>query len=264
MRSLVISTKGGAGKSTFCFEILAPFVYQKTNKKAKVYEYDNENQESYNYKNSSLIDSQIKETNNDETIGDDLSDKGKEKDYIVDVGGGSRAGSFIMHNGDFFKGWFDRIFIPMNFDQQDAINAITTYKNIVEKGFPKENIIFVCSQAVFDEESENMNMFVPFFGSKYIPSKSGYGFEGFAKSNLGEDFKYIFVPYNQYKYWAKLQGKTAFELIADLPKFQAMFDSGKSEDMRIAQKNIRLIRGIEAWQNKVKSLVYSKLETIYG
>lgn len=264
MRSLVISTKGGAGKSTFCFEILAPFVYQKTNKKAKVYEYDNENQESKNYKNSSLIDSQNKETDNDETIGDDLSDKGKEKDYIVDVGGGSRSGSFIMHNGDFFKGWFDRIFIPMNFDQQDAINAIATCKSIVEKGFPKENIMFVCSQAIYDDDLENRGMFVPFFGSKCIPSKSGYGFDGFGKRELNNEFQYCFVPLNQYKYWAKLQGKTAFELIADLPKFQAMFNSGKSEDIRIAQKNIRLIRGIEAWQNKVKSLVYSKLETIYG
>ena len=263
MRSLVISTKGGAGKSTFCFEILAPFVYQKTNKKAKVYEYDNENQESKNYKNSSLIDSQNKETDNDETIGDDLSDKGKEKDYIVDVGGGSRAGSFIMHNGDFLKGWFDRIFIPMNFDQQDAVNAIATYKSIVEKGFPKENIMFVCSQAIFDDDVDNRNMFVPFFGSKYIPSKSGYGFGGFGKRELNNEFQYCFVPLNQYKYWAKLQGKTAFELISDLPKFQAMFDSGKDKDMRIAQKNIRLIRGIEMWQKRVQTMVYSKLEQIY-
>ena len=264
MRSLVISTKGGAGKSTFCFEILAPYVYMKSNKKAKIYEYDNENQESLNYKSSSIIEATVNETNNDDTIGDDLSIKSKEKDYIVDVGGGSRAGSFILNNGDFFSAWFDRIFIPLNFDQQDTINALTTYQSIVEKGFNKDNIIFVCSQAIFDEDAENRNMFVPFFGSQFIPnSKGGYGFEGFAKSNLGEDFKYMFVPYNQYKYWAKLQSKTAYELIPDLPKFQEMLNSGKDKDMRIAQKNIRIIRGIEAWQKRVQAMVYSKLEQIY-
>lgn len=264
MRSLIISTKGGAGKSTFCFEILAPFLYEKSNKKAKIYEYDSENQESLNYANSSIIDAKIMATSNDEAIGDDLSSKVKEKEYIVDVGGGSRAGSFILNNGDFFSGWFDRIFIPLNFDLQDTVNAITTYQSIVEKGFNKDNIIFVCSQAIYDEEAENKNMFVPFFGSDFIPkSKGGYGFDGYAKAHLGENFQYVFVPYNQYKYWAKLQGKTAYELIQDLSKFKTMFDSGKPEDMRVAQKNIRLIRGIDIWQKRVQDMVYSKLEQIY-
>lgn len=264
MRSLVISTKGGAGKSTFVFEILAPFMYEKTKSKVKTYEYDSENQETENYFATSLLDSQIIKTNNDEMIGDDLFKHKSEKEFIVDVGGGSRAAEFILSSGSFFNHLFDRIFIPLNCGVQDAVNAIATYKEIVNQGFPAEKITFVLSQADFESAAENKTMFVAFLGSNEMPkAKSGFGFDGYLKQELGKKVDYLFAPYNQRLFWSKLQGKLAYELHDDLPKFQELLKSNKDEEIMAGQKNVRIITEIDRWVDRMKKLTFPALEKIY-
>ena len=52
---LVISPKGGCGKSTLCFQILAPYIFDRTKEIPIIYDLDNANSETETYSGSKIL-----------------------------------------------------------------------------------------------------------------------------------------------------------------------------------------------------------------
>lgn len=267
MRILSISTKGGSGKSTLVYEILAPYLYTRFKKKPIVLEFDAENQESLNYKNAQIFEARNFPYTNAEAIAEKLNAMSRDENYLIDVGGGARADAFLRENAAFLSMWFDYIFVPMMAGAQDAVNAAAVWEDIVARGYAKEKIVFAGSEAVYTFEEENIAAFVSFFGSPHFPRKDGgYGFSGRKPEDSPAD-NFVFVPLCPQLQWSKLQGKTAWEAGQGGEKYLKMLEDSllDYENKVHAQMCYRQILKLSEWATgSLEGQCFLKLDRLLG
>ena len=265
MRALVISTKGGCGKSTFCFEVLAPYLGERSKKKPTIYEFDNENKESLNYAKSDIFVTQNMPFESMGAISNKLNEISQTDNYIVDVGGSAHSSNFLKANANFIKLWFDFVFIPLGQGAQDAVNAKSVFEQIKSGGFDASKIAFVCSSAMFTYDEENIDMFLAFFGSPYFPrSKGGYGFDGRIPKDSKPD-NYLFVKFCPFLPWSKLQQRTAYEVGKDWGEYLKKLDDPNMtrEEKLAAQYNIRTLGPIMEWaEHDIRGQAFIALDRI--
>lgn len=138
MTIAVLNTKGGASKSTFAFQVASAYFLHK-NQRVDLYEFDDENKDAENFKNSAVRTKQIK-IGDGSAITDILRSSILEhtgENLIIDVGGNKTTTIFIegLKKSMLYKK-IDLIIIPMSGAYQDLENAVKTYKMIEDLNIP--------------------------------------------------------------------------------------------------------------------------------
>jgi cellulose biosynthesis protein BcsQ len=144
---MVISSKGGVGKSTITMQLIAPYLYNKINEKVSFYEFDDENHDCLSYGDSNLTNREIVDVSTDllrENITDIVS---RDESACYDIGGNKTTSIIIealSENGMIH--FMDLVVIPLLDGEQDGINASVIYS--VLKGLrPELKFLFVLNRA---------------------------------------------------------------------------------------------------------------------
>lgn len=148
IKVIVVSSKGGVGKSTVSMQLVAPFLYQHNNKTpVAFYEFDDENSDCLSYGDSRLTNREIVEVSSPilrETLTEMFH---RDESACFDIGGNktttmvlnAMAESAMIH-------FVDLVIIPLLDGEQDAINAIIVY-SVLKDMRPDLKFLFVLNRA---------------------------------------------------------------------------------------------------------------------
>lgn len=204
---ITINSKGGVGKSTLANQILPPYLYLKNNKKAKLIEIDDENNDSAIIQKSDILEAKTIHTSKIKTIDEIFID---DEDVIVDVGGNKTATIFLSEMKKI--GEFENIiwFIPVGQGLQDTANALDTHKTIKELE-QEANIIFVLSNC----RSNDLEWeYLHFFGNNFLDTP-------FAIHKHIENAQHIVIKGSDIVNNAKTFGKTVYDIAQNETDFKA-------------------------------------------
>jgi len=132
LKILIISTKGGVGKSTISMQLVAPYLYEKNNNRAiKYYECDDTNKDISSYGATKLIKRALVSIGSPMLREQILKIVTQNEPTCIDVGGNNTAKVIIDaldESGGL--GFVDLVLIPILDGEQDMLNAIHTYKRL--------------------------------------------------------------------------------------------------------------------------------------
>ena len=127
LKCIVLNSKGGVGKSTVSMQLLAPYIFDRFGQVAKLYELDDENDDSKAFNESNIVEFHKPLVNGD--LRDTLSEIVlKDSHMILDIGANKTTTavlSALMDSGMIYA--VNLVVIPLLDGEQDAINAIMTY-----------------------------------------------------------------------------------------------------------------------------------------
>lgn len=134
MLTIVASTKGGVGKSTFSMQVLAPYMLTRLGS-ATVLELDDQNHDSADLNNSQIKSRQVVVGSNINRAIDEMTPYLSNGNYVIDVGGNKTCDLAIEAMG---KGGVDQltdlIVIPVSQRGRDIQNAQKTL-DLITKHF---------------------------------------------------------------------------------------------------------------------------------
>jgi len=168
---VVVNTKGGSSKSTVSLQVASTFFLNK-NQDVNLYELDDENLDSANFKKTKVNCSQI-EIGNGEDLNSTLRTLliKNDKNRVIDVGGNKTTTIFIeaLIKSRMYKR-VNLFIIPVSSGHQDVENAKKTYDMIREL---KVNTIFALSRSRHNVSSSRVkfqysNFFKSFTDKKYF------------------------------------------------------------------------------------------------
>ncbi len=144
---LILSSKGGVGKSTIAMQIVTPYLYiNNANKPIKYYEFDDENQDHLSFNSSKLSIRKNIEVSN-EFLRDEITDIfSKDESICVDIGGNKSTTYALKAFRD--SGMIelvDLVIVPLLDGEQDGINASIVY-NTLKHLKPDIKILFVLNK----------------------------------------------------------------------------------------------------------------------
>lgn len=125
---MVLSSKGGVGKSTITMQLIAPYLYKRDNKKVAFYEFDDENSDCLSYGGSQLTSREVVEVSTNilrEKITDIIA---KDESACFDIGGNKTTTTVVealSQNGMIH--FIDLVVIPLLDGEQDGVNASIIY-----------------------------------------------------------------------------------------------------------------------------------------
>ncbi len=267
---LVTSPKGGCGKSTFCFQILAPFFFERDADKSLILDLDTENNENKTYTRSQLFDAVEMSLKN--------LDPAKfmtGKNLIIDTGAANLASRTLRALDEInFLNKVDLFCIPMTRGKQALSSALDVYDEIKEMN-ETAKICFILSDC-YDEEDVPLEMqFIKFLGDKkHILSldKEQGKFDELKKTD--PQISYIRIPSTPCLYWVSEYAMTAYEFADNLNDLEQKQDKlaeelGVSPEMMaaysLATYKVMLAKRCRSFKNKVlKDDVFKSLEKVLG
>ena len=145
---MVVSSKGGVGKSTISMQLITPYLYLHNDKKPiAYYEFDDENNDCLSYGDSKLSNREIVEVSTTilrDRITDIIS---KDETACFDVGGNKTTTMVLDSMSESgMMSFVDLVVIPLLDGEQDGINASVVY-SIIKGINPSQKILFVLNRA---------------------------------------------------------------------------------------------------------------------
>ena len=133
IKIIVVSSKGGVGKSTVAIQLITPFLYEKTQERVFYYECDDENRDYLSYGASRLIHRKVIEVDSPLLHEDVFEMLSQDHSLCVDIGG--NKSTKILLDALSLSGaieYVDLAVIPLLDGEQDAINALSIYRDLKE------------------------------------------------------------------------------------------------------------------------------------
>jgi hypothetical protein len=203
---IVLSTKGGAGKSTVCIQVIAPYMYQKNKTPIKLYEFDDENQESRLLGGSEIIEAE-RIVVGKKDLRDELTDiLLNEHNACIDVGANKTAITLmdaLLESGMIYR--VDLVVIPLMDGEIDAMNAFEVYCALKAK-HPELKVLFALVRT--NNARELSCQFDLFLGDK----RGLFSKEGVIESLQEEDKCYFLLPDTDTVKNSRLFGMSIWEL----------------------------------------------------
>jgi len=229
VKILVVSTKGGVGKSTISMQLVAPYLYEKNGFKAiKYYECDDTNRDINSYGATSLIQRHLVSVNSP-MLREEVFDITMQDEVVcIDVGGNNTAKKFIDaldESGGI--GFIDLVLIPTLDGEQDMLNALDTY-NYLKEIDENLKVVFVLNR-LRDREFVK-EQFDHFFGDSRGVFNNFLSAED--KISKYELENYIALEDNDVIRYSRRFGLTVYE-IAKIEK-EYLSDISKSSDPKVA------------------------------
>lgn len=161
---IITSGKGGVGKSTIGSQVIAPYLFDKTNKKINYYELDPVNNIAATYSKSNILDISSIDPKNEDDIIEALV---KREPAVFDTGGNLASQQSIQAIAD--SGMTDNTcwIIPISDGEEDAIVANETH-NFILTLIPDAKIFFALTRAISSKVDEAKEQFVFIFGHKHL------------------------------------------------------------------------------------------------
>jgi hypothetical protein len=147
MKIMVVSSKGGVGKSTISMQLIAPYLYIHNEKKpVRFYECDDENSDSLSFGASNLIDRKLLKVDVP-ILREELHEIFSKPDFTcIDIGG-NKSTTMVLDAMDLSGAihFVDLAVIPILDGEQDAINASVVYSQIKSMN-PDIKFLFVLNR----------------------------------------------------------------------------------------------------------------------
>ena len=259
LKILIVSTKGGVGKSTIAMQLVAPYLYEKNlHKPINYYECDDTNKDINSYGATSLIKRYLVSMESPMLREDLFNIVTQPNDTCIDVGGNNTAKIIIDALSDSGGLHFvDLVLIPVLDGEQDMINALDTYKYLKSVN---ENIkiIFVLNRV--RKRAFVTQQFDHFFGDARGIFKNFLAAKNFINN---EELKlYItFVESDVIKYSRRF-GLSVYE-IANIKK-SYLEDIIKKNDSKVASFKHYLSKSCQEYYNKVLNLNFKIIDKKLG
>jgi len=241
-----INSKGGVGKSTLANQILPAYLFLKNEKKTRLIEIDDENEDSKDLEHSGILEIESIKTNKIKEIDEIFI---LDDDVIVDIGGNKTATIFLDEMRKINE--FEEVvwFIPLGQGRQDASNAYDTTKTI--KKLDKDaKIIYVLS----NKKSNDLEWeYLHFFGNEFLDTPFKI-----------ETDNYIVIENSDVLNNAKTFSKTVFDISLNETDFKKKAKEAK-EDKFERRKYLFLNRVKNEAINYIEDLksdVFQKLDEL--
>ena len=145
---IVISSKGGVGKSTVAMQLIAPYLYERSGKNpVSFYEFDDENSDSLSYGASNLTKRDVVEVDSGILKEELVQIFSKDENACLDIGGNKTTTMVLKALDESGMVHFvDLAVIPLLDGEQDAINATIVYTTLKDIR-PDLKFIFVLNRA---------------------------------------------------------------------------------------------------------------------
>lgn len=147
LKIIVISSKGGVGKSTISMQLIAPYLYEISGKVVPFYEFDDENCDSLSYGGSKLTTREVVEVGSTilkESLFEIFS---KDENACLDIGGNKTTTMVIEALDESgMINFVDLAVIPLLDGEQDGINASIIYTTLKDMK-PDLKFLFVLNRA---------------------------------------------------------------------------------------------------------------------
>lgn len=258
LKVLVVSSKGGVGKSTVSMQVIAPYLYEKNNKQSiSFYEFDDENIDSLSYGASNLSTREVIDVEEYIIMEKFIEILSKDEFSCIDVGGNKSTSLCLNTIGDCgMIGEIDLAIIPLLDGEQDAINAKNTYEKLKELD-PDLTIVFALNRVKNQKFIEYQ--FDNFFGDVR---------EIFDDSNsllkyIDEKDNFICVEDSDVIKYSRKFGMTIYEIAFQDRDFISEFKNANEEKQKklIAFKNYVYQHGRKYYQSTLK-VCFEKLDNI--
>lgn len=256
MIHLVISTKGGVGKSTVSSQFVSAYVYRKISKKVNFFEIDDQNESIVRMKGSDLLNGIIVRMEN---IGKFVEESILfEDDVVVDVGGNNTATQFLQKLKD-LGGFASPVtyYIPILDGDQDAKNAKQTFNSIRE--FDKESkVVFVLNRCTNSSNQELLEReFMDFFGNEILDIE---------KMHQDENTHYIAINKNTiYNVVGKLN-KTITEVANEDVEQEfkdAAIEFHRDKSNQEQYKKVRVLMFLKEQKNIAKNIIENEYHALF-
>lgn len=262
---MVISSKGGVGKSTITMQLIAPYLYHQTNEKVAFYEFDDENSDCLSYGDSNLTTREIVEVSTGmlrENITDIIS---KDETACFDIGGNKTTtivSDALSENG--MLHFVDLIVIPLLDGEQDGINASVIYS--VLKGIqPDLKFLFVLNRA-------KNHRYIQYQFDNYFGDIRGIFNENRSVKNylFDEDKdKYIVMLDDDIIKYSRKFGLTIYEIAQQERDFVAqlklnMSDLSETQEVKLVSFKNYIQKTSKSYYEDVLQKAYKKIDEILG
>jgi len=265
LKIVVISSKGGVGKSTVSMQLIAPFLYEYNQKKAvSFYEFDDENSDCLSYGDSQLTSRKMVEVSSP-ILHEELTEMfAKNETACFDIGG-NKTTTIVLDafNKSGMIHFVDLVVIPLLDGEQDGINAVVIY-SIIKDMRPDLKFIFVLNRAKNHRYIEYQ--FDNFFGDVRGIFENNNSVKNCIFDN---DDNYIVMLDDDIIKYSRRFGLTIYEIANQHKDFISLLKlnmqklSQEQEVKLISFKNY-IKKSSDAYYEDVLKLGFTKLQSILG
>ena len=226
---LVVSSKGGVGKSTVAMQLIAPYLFIKNkNEQVEFYEFDDENIDSLSYGGSNLTIREPIDVEEFVILDKFIEILSKDQFCCIDVGGNKSTTLCLdtLENCG-MASHIDCAVIPLLDGEQDAINAKNIYNRLKEID-PNMTVVFALNRV--KNQKYMKYQFENFFGDIRGIFDDSYAIVNY----IAEDEVQNYIPVEDsdvIKYSRKF-GVTVYEIAVQQRDFAAEFEAADEEKKR--------------------------------
>jgi deoxyadenosine/deoxycytidine kinase len=262
---IVISSKGGVGKSSITMQLIAPYLYQKTGKVVSFYEFDDENSDCLSYGASNLTKRELVEVSSNilrEKITDIIS---KDETACFDIGGNKTTSVVLdaLHENGMIH-FIDLVVIPLLDGEQDGINASIIY-TILKGMRPNLKFVFILNRA-------KSHKYVKYQFDNYFGDVRGIFSESRSVSNhLFDEDKdnYIVMLDDEVVKYSRKFGLTIYEISQDERDFISqlklnMSKMSKEQEIRLVSFKNYIQKASKNYYKDVLQPAFKKIDEILG
>lgn len=147
IKIMVVSSKGGVGKSTISMQLVAPYLYERCNKTVAYYEFDDENCDALSYGASELTKREVVCVDPIVLKENLIEICSKKESACMDIGG-NKTTTMVLNalNETGMIHFIDLAVIPLLDGEQDGINASIVY-SILKDAKSDMKFVFVLNRA---------------------------------------------------------------------------------------------------------------------
>jgi len=260
LKVLVLSSKGGVGKSTLAMQVITPYLYTKNLKnKIKFYEFDDENIDLLSYGGSTLSNREAIDVEEFVIMDKFIEILSQDEFCCIDVGGNKSTTLCLDTLND--CGMIDEVdlvVIPLLDGEQDAINAKKVYSQLLEIS-PDVTISFALNRVKNTKFVKYQ--FDNFFGDIRGIFESKHAVVNSLKKRHKENF--IIIEDSDIIKYSRKFGLTIYEIAEQKRDFISEFKdvSHEKEKKVLAFKNYVYQNGKKYYENVLQSC-FHKIDTI--
>jgi len=264
MKIVVISSKGGVGKSTIAMQVVTPYLFiHNNNTPVTYYEFDDENKDYLSFGSSSLSIRKNIEVSSS-FLRDDITEIFSKDDFIcVDIGG-NKTTTFALKafRDSGMINLIDLVVIPLLDGEQDGINSSIVY-NTLKHLNPKIKVLFILNKV--KDKTRLEYQFENYFGDPRGIFSKKYALKTYLSK---EDFhNYSVLLDDDIIKYSRRFGLTIYELAKQKREF--IDDLRKNMDNYTPEDELKLISFKNYMNNSSKEYyrdvivpIFNKIDTI--
>jgi hypothetical protein len=229
LKIIVVSSKGGVGKSTVAMQVVAPYLYiNNSQKPINFYEFDDENIDSLSYGGSNLTTREPIDVEEFILMDKFIDILSSNKHCCIDVGGNKSTTMCLDALNDCGMGnLVDLAIIPLLDGEQDAINAKNVYLKLKECN-PDIKILFALNRV--NNPKYIQYQFENFFGDVRGIFEDEYALVNHITNDEKEN--YIAINNDDVIKFSRRFGITVYEIAVQNRDFVSEFKSANEQKMK--------------------------------